>query len=103
MPAPSIVSVFALLPIVNALAPGLKKIDSTVAFAESVSEVTFEVRLNVAVSPGLTGAIGGVPLFVQLVGVFQSPEPALATRRHSRVAPGWTSRPARIAPRGARA
>src|SRR5207237_570015 len=65
--------------IVKALAPDWKVIDSTVAFDDSVSEVCVEV-LNVAVSPGLTGALGDVD---QLVPVFQSPEPGLSSQTAS--------------------
>src|SRR6516164_7974892 len=84
MPAPSIVrNVFASVPIVNALAPGLKVIDSTVAISESVSEVVIEV-LNVAVSPGLTGALGGD----QFVPVFQSAEPGLGSQTASTASAG---------------
>ena len=68
----------------NALAPGWKVIDSTVAFDDSVSEVCVEV-LKVAVSPGLTGAIGDVD---QLLPVFQTPEPGLGSQTAS-TASAW--------------
>src|SRR5262245_50339638 len=68
IPAPCIVSRCPCVLIVTAAGSALKVIESTVALAESVSEVCLEV-LNVAVSPGLTGALGD-----QLVAVFQSPE-----------------------------
>jgi len=69
--------------IVKALAPGWKVIDSTVA-DDTVSEVCVEVS-NVAVSPGLTGALGDVD---QLVPVFQSPEPGLGSHTASTASTG---------------
>src|SRR5271157_1299166 len=84
IPAPSTVSVDPPVSIVKALAPGLKVIDSTVAFPVRNSEVTVEV-LNVAVSPGLTGALGDVD---QLVPKFQSPSSGLGTQTASTASTG---------------
>jgi hypothetical protein len=80
IPGPLILSVFPFVLMVKALAPGLKVIDSTVALSESDSKVRAEV-LNVAVSPGLTGALGDVD---QLVPVFHASEPGLGSQTASR-------------------
>src|SRR5262245_43542619 len=76
IPAPWTVSALPCVSIVKALAPGLKVIDSTVAFLKTVREVVVEV-LNVAVSPGLTGAIGDVD---QLAPAFQTPMMGLSSQ-----------------------
>ena len=75
---------FPSVSIVKALAEGWKVIDSTVTLPESVNEVCVEV-LNVAVSPGFTGALGDVD---QLVPVFQSPEPGSDSQTASRASDG---------------
>ena len=58
--------------IVKLFAPVAKVIPSTVVFAETETSVVFE-RLNVAVSDHPLGTVAGV----QLVAVFQSPDPGL--------------------------
>jgi hypothetical protein len=83
IPAPSRVSPFPLVLIVKALAPGPKVIDSMVMLLESISEVCVEV-LNVAVSPGLTGALGGA----QLVPMFHTSESGLNSQTASTASTG---------------
>jgi hypothetical protein len=61
--------------IVNALAPELNVMLSTVVFAEIETPVILEVA-NVAVSPD--AALGAVPVF-QLAPVFQLPELGVAS------------------------
>jgi hypothetical protein len=58
--------------IVNALAPGLNTIPFTSVLAEREMLVVLDVA-NVAVSDELSGMVDGV----QLLAVFQSPEPGL--------------------------
>src|SRR5947199_5880155 len=69
MPTPTKEKEFPFVSIVKASAPELNVMESMVTSPERNSEVTLE-ELNVAVSPGLTGAIAGV----QLPPVFQLPD-----------------------------
>src|SRR4051794_32447067 len=73
MPAPPMVNVkagFAVM--VNALAPALKTMPSTMVSSEMETAVVVEIS-NVAVSAASLGTASGV----QLVAAFQSPEPGL--------------------------
>jgi len=60
--------------IVKLFAPGAKVIPSTTVFAEIETSVVFE-RPKVAVSDDRLGTVAGV----QLVAIFQSPDPGLSS------------------------
>jgi hypothetical protein len=83
MPTPTKEKEFPNVPIEKALAPELNVIESMVTVFERDSEVIVEV-LNVAVSPALTGTVGGF----QLPFVFQSPDPGLVSQSASTASAG---------------
>ena len=84
IPAPCTASPFPFVLIANTLAPGWKVIDSTVTPPDRSSKVWVEV-LKVALSPGLTGALGDVD---QLAPAFQSPDPGSDNQTASRARTG---------------